>query len=100
MTVEAEPAPSGPPSLAGLVVGITADRRAGEQAELLRRMGAKVLHGPTINTLTVGDQDRVLAATADVVARPPEVVLERWIPLRSAFRSFSPPLGSVCAAGW
>ena len=75
MTVEAEPAPSGPPSLAGLVVGITADRRAGEQAELLRRMGAKVLHGPTINTLTVGDQDRVLAATADVVARPPEVVL-------------------------
>jgi len=39
------------PSLAGYVVGVTADRRADEQIELLRRRGATTLHGPSIKTL-------------------------------------------------
>jgi uroporphyrinogen-III synthase len=73
--VGAASAPAEPLSLAGLVVGITADRRAREQAELLRRMGAQTVHGPTINTFTVGNQERVLAATAEIVARPPELLL-------------------------
>lgn len=36
--------------LDGFVVGVTADRRASEQAELLRRRGADVMHGPAIAT--------------------------------------------------
>src|SRR5690242_6702881 len=36
--------------LEGYTVGVTADRRASEQAELLRRRGARVLDGPTIAT--------------------------------------------------
>src|SRR5689334_13865495 len=33
-------------ALAGLTIGITADRRAAEQAQLLEQRGAKVVHGP------------------------------------------------------
>ena len=36
--------------LEGYTIGVTADRRASEQAELLRRRGARVIDGPTIAT--------------------------------------------------
>ena len=38
-------------SLEGFTVGITADRRWEEQAALLERRGARVVHGPAIRTL-------------------------------------------------
>ncbi|HEX9530874.1 MAG TPA: uroporphyrinogen-III synthase, partial [Acidimicrobiales bacterium] len=75
MTTGTEHTPLGTGSLDGLVVGITADRRAVEQADLLRRMGAQIVHGPTISTSAVGDQDRARQATQDVIARPPDVLL-------------------------
>jgi uroporphyrinogen-III synthase len=61
--------------LAGWTVGVTADRRREEQAELLARRGAKVVHGPTVRTLPVELSDGLEAATAAVIAEPPELVV-------------------------
>jgi hypothetical protein len=33
--------------LKGVTIGVTAERRAAQQAELLKKRGAQVLHGPT-----------------------------------------------------
>jgi uroporphyrinogen-III synthase len=61
--------------LAGITVGVTADRRRDEQAELLRRLGASVLHGPTVRTLPLAHQAGVADATRALIARPPDVVV-------------------------
>ncbi|NLV54439.1 MAG: uroporphyrinogen-III synthase, partial [Acidimicrobiales bacterium] len=61
--------------LAGFVVGITADRRADEQAELLRRRGAEVVYGPVIRTRPLSDGAELAAATDDLVARPPDLLV-------------------------
>lgn len=62
--------------LSGLLVGVTADRRAHEQAVLLGRLGARVLHGPTVHTVPLDAHDEGLAlATAALVADPPDVVV-------------------------
>ena len=42
--------------LAGFTVAVTADRRADEQAALLSRLGATVVHGPVIRTESVTDR--------------------------------------------
>ena len=54
--------------LEGYTVGITADRRAGEQAELLRRRGARVVDGPTIATAYLGSDERLRLATEQLIA--------------------------------
>src|SRR5947209_4056231 len=61
--------------LAGRTIGITADRRWEEQAELFRRRGASVLHGPTVRTRDVAGDDGLSAATAALLDRPPDVVV-------------------------
>ena len=61
--------------LLGTVIGITADRRADEQALLFERAGAKVLHGPSIRTLPLGDDPDLEATTAELIRSPPDVVL-------------------------
>lgn len=61
--------------LAGFVVGVTADRRADEQCELLRRRGADVLLGPVIRTLPLTDGHELAEATDALVSRPPEVLV-------------------------
>lgn len=58
--------------LDGFTVGITADRRWSEQAELLRRRGADILHGPSIETAYLSSDDALRAATAALIDRPPE----------------------------
>ncbi len=58
--------------LDGFVVGVTADRRASEQAELLRRRGAEVLLGPAIATAYLASDDALRGATVDLIERPPE----------------------------
>lgn len=62
-------------SLTGFVVGVTADRRSGEQIELLSRKGAEVLHGPTIRTHPLGEEGDLADATRAVIADPPDVTL-------------------------
>jgi uroporphyrinogen-III synthase len=61
--------------LLGFTVGVTADRRKEEQAELLRRLGARVVHGPTVRTLPLAHDQGVIDATEQLVADPPDVVL-------------------------
>jgi uroporphyrinogen-III synthase len=62
-------------SLAGFSVGITADRRWEEQAELLRRRDATVLHGATIRTLPMGPADQLRAVTEQLILDPPDLVI-------------------------
>lgn len=61
--------------LTGFTIGVTADRRADEQIELLTRRGATVLRAPVIRThpLTLGPQ--LKAATEALVAEPPDVTM-------------------------
>ncbi|MHB8669279.1 MAG: uroporphyrinogen-III synthase [Acidimicrobiales bacterium] len=91
--------------LRGMVIGITAERRAEEQAGLLQKRGATVLHGPTVRTVAIGEAasaasgaslsapaaagpadgsgtglpahpgDPLRAVTEEVIARPPDAVV-------------------------
>ena len=61
--------------LAGFTIGVTADRRAGEQADLLSRRGAEVLCAPGVAFSTLLSDDALLDATARVLDDPPEVVI-------------------------
>ena len=62
-------------ALEGFVVGITADRRWTEQAELLQRRGAVVVHGPTIKTEYLASDSELRAATHAVIAARPDYLV-------------------------
>jgi uroporphyrinogen-III synthase len=73
-------------ALRGFTIGITGDRRAQEQAEMLARRGARVVHGPTMSTTMLGDLDATIAATEAVIAGCADiVVLTTGIGVRSWF---------------
>ncbi|HVF31465.1 MAG TPA: uroporphyrinogen-III synthase [Acidimicrobiales bacterium] len=57
------------------VVGITADRRWEEQADLLRRRGIEVLHGPTMRTVDLAGDDALRSATSALVDAPPSLLV-------------------------
>ncbi|MGH9130049.1 MAG: uroporphyrinogen-III synthase [Acidimicrobiales bacterium] len=61
--------------LDGFVIGITADRRWEEQAELLSRRGASIIHGPTITTLYLASEENLRRATMAVMAEPPDYLV-------------------------
>lgn len=61
--------------LDGFVVGITADRRWQEQAELLERRGASIVHGPTMTTLYLASDEDLRRATQAVLDEPPDYVV-------------------------
>lgn len=61
--------------LDGFVVGITADRRWEEQAELLERRGASILHGPTMTTAYLASDEELRRATMAVIAGPPDYLV-------------------------
>jgi uroporphyrinogen-III synthase len=61
--------------LTGLTVGITAERRAEEQASMLRSRGARTLWGPTMRVFTIAEDEELRAATDEVVRRPPDFLL-------------------------
>ena len=63
------------PPLAGWTVGVTADRRWEEQAELLVRRGARIVHGPSIRTLPLDHDEGLRTATESVIAEPPDVTV-------------------------
>ena len=71
-------------SLTGHVVGITGHRRWEEQAEMLMRRGARVIHGPVMQTGLLDDADATIAATRAVIDDPPDhVVLTTGLGTRS-----------------
>src|SRR5260370_37732831 len=61
--------------LDGRTIGITAERRADEQAKLLISRGASVLRGPTLRISSVLDDASLRNATEAVIARPPDYLL-------------------------
>ena len=61
--------------LAGYTVGVTADRRSEEQQELLERRGARVVHGATIRTLPLYEEQALADATRSIIADPPDAVV-------------------------
>jgi uroporphyrinogen-III synthase len=61
--------------LAGRTIGITADRRWEEQADLLRRRGASIVHGPTLRTVDLSHDEPLRRATAALVAQPPDYLI-------------------------
>ena len=63
------------PPLTGFTIGITGDRRADEQAELLQRRGATVLHGPMIETRALADSPELQRACESLLETPPDVLI-------------------------
>ena len=61
--------------LSGWRVGVTADRRADQQVDVLRRRGAEVVVGCTMRTLDLGDDPRLLQASRALVADPPATLV-------------------------
>lgn len=61
--------------LSGLRVGVTADRRADDQIELLRRRGATTVHGPTMRIVPLADDSDLAATTRTLLDTPPDVVV-------------------------
>ena len=57
------------------IVGITADRRWEEQADLFRRRGIEVLHGPTMRTIDLAGDTPLRAATEAVIEAPPTLLV-------------------------
>ena len=64
---------SGP--LEGLTIGITADRRWQEQADLFAKRGAAVLHGPTMRTVDLSQDAALREITESLVSRPPDYLI-------------------------
>ena len=62
-------------TLEGFTIGVTADRRADEQAELLRRHGARVVHGPSVSITPLADEATLRTATQRVIGARPDLLL-------------------------
>lgn len=63
------------PPLTGRTIGVTADRRWKEQSRLFEARGATVVHGPTMKTVDLTGDPALRAATAAIVAHPPDVLV-------------------------
>ena len=61
--------------MAGRRVGITADRRWRAQADLLENLGAEVIHGPTLRTVDLSQDDRLRRATFGLIHHPPDYLV-------------------------
>ena len=73
-------------ALTGHTIGITGHRRWEEQAEMLTRRGAQVVHGPVMHTTLLHDSDATVRATEQALRVPPDlVVLTTGIGTRSWF---------------
>jgi uroporphyrinogen-III synthase len=92
--------PDGP--LHGMTIGVTAERRAAQQADLLIKRGADVLHGPTLRVFSLDEDQALKATTADVIARPPDFLLastgfgmRTWIAAATSWDSGDALLGAL-----
>ena len=74
-------------ALEGFTIGVTADRRWQQQADLLARRGAEVLHGPTMATQYLADVSTLLVATDAVIAGVDYTVVTTGIGVRAWFEA-------------
>lgn len=63
------------PPLSGVRVGVTADRRADDQIDLLRRRGATVVHGPAMRIVPIADDADLRVTTLALLDAPPHAVV-------------------------
>jgi uroporphyrinogen-III synthase len=61
--------------LSGYTVGVTAERKAGELIDLLRRKGADIMHGPAMSTRMLTDDEQLRADSERLIAEPPDVIV-------------------------
>ena len=61
--------------LTGWRIGVTADRRADPQIDVLRRRGAEVLHGCTMRTLNLTEDPRLVEVSRALAADPPDTLV-------------------------
>jgi uroporphyrinogen-III synthase len=61
--------------LAGVRIGVTADRRADDQIDLLHRRGATTRHGATMRIVPLADDEALAETTRALVEAPPAVVV-------------------------
>jgi len=92
--------------LQGRVVGITADRRWQEQADLFTKRGATVLHAPTMRTIDLTAEPALRAVTAALAAEPPSVFVvttgagfRSWMEAAEAWALRDGLLGALASAG-
>ena len=69
----------------GRTVGITADRRWQEQADLFRKRGATVVHAPTMRTVDLTADPTLRAVTTRLAESPPAVLV---VTTGAGFRSW------------
>jgi uroporphyrinogen-III synthase len=62
-------------SLSGYTIGVTADRRRDELADLLESRGARVVLAPALRIVPIADDAELRAATRSCLATPPDIVL-------------------------
>jgi uroporphyrinogen-III synthase len=62
-------------TLQGRTVGVTADRRADDQAVMWHRLGAQVIRGAAIRSEPVVDQQRLRTAVGELIDDPPQWVV-------------------------
>jgi uroporphyrinogen-III synthase len=62
-------------SLSGYTIGVTADRRRDELANLLEQRGARVVIAPALRIVPLADDAELRAATRACLETPPDVVL-------------------------
>jgi uroporphyrinogen-III synthase len=58
-----------------MTIGVTAERRAAQQMDLLTKRGADVVHGPTMRSFSLEADEVLMAATAELTARPPDFLV-------------------------
>src|SRR4051795_11715582 len=61
--------------LSGYTVGVTADRRRDELANLLESRGARVVLAPALRIVPIADDAELRAATRACLDSPPDIVL-------------------------
>lgn len=62
-------------ALQGCTIVVAADRRSSELAAALQRHGAAVRHAPALSIVPRIHDDVLLAATRELIARPPDIVV-------------------------
>ena len=98
----ASPRPDPDAPLAGRTIGITADRRWQEQADLFAARGAAVLHGPTMRTVDLSADVTLRTITERLIDSPPAYVvattgmgMRMWLEAAAVWDLAEPLLGAL-----